>query len=142
MCYLISYHFLFSNLDVCSSSEYKLVNQPVLLKVFINHSWHLTQCWTENKWGWSEHIWLLQTCGSTSLTENFTLWWTGNIWGWPEPYKSDKGQIWWFEIIDERLSLQKIPCGRSKRFPRKALSKSTWCVAIAHFLYAYTSKWV
>ncbi len=57
----------------------------------------------------------IQTFVSTSHIDFLTnqiwhlvQWFIGNTWQWPEPYNTDKGQIWLFEIFDERLSLWKV----------------------------------
>ncbi len=49
------------------SSEYKLVDQPVLLTILTYEILHLVE------------------------------WWTTRL---PDPYNTDKGQIWLFEIIN------------------------------------------
>ncbi len=57
-------------------SEFKLVDQPVLLTSLMNQIWHLAQ------------------------------WWTGNTWEWPEPYNTDKGQICCQRTFSDCLELK------------------------------------
>ncbi len=81
MCYLINLPFLFTwhfILDVYNSSECKVVDQPILLTILTNQIWLLAQ------------------------------WWTRNTWGWPEPYNTDKGQIWFLQTCGSTSLIKKF----------------------------------
>ncbi len=64
-------------------------------------------------------IWTFPTQGENKIVDQSVLltistcsdwnvqWWTWIFWEWPEPYNTDKGQIWFLEVINWRLSLAK-----------------------------------
>ncbi len=145
-----------SKFSECMSSKCKLVDQPGLLTILTNQIWHLAQWWTGVASRWPESyntdksgIWLLQTCGSTSLMENTIIsnLKLGTVIKWDQlrliltlkHRQRSNLMVWkykWKTVLAESVISQIISCGRSNRFPRKDLSKSTWFVSIAHFLIA------
>ncbi len=117
---------------------------------------HLAQWWTGNTWGGPESyninkgichqthfltvyssMWV-QTCGSTSLLENFnpTNLKLGTVLNWDQQTVNENLttqtrsnlmvlNYQWKTALVESVISQIISQGRSKRFPRKALDKST-----------------